>query len=84
MKKTLLFSLLLASTSAIASVDKEEPKYLPELVVYGADLHTNFEKQKEELRETIQISHEEMLEMIKESIQIDKSNFELPDFNQGI
>ena len=84
MKKTLAITLLLASTSSIASVDREEPKYLPELVVYGADLNTNFEKQKQYLHESIRISHDEMIESMKETIEIEKSNFELPEFNKKI
>lgn len=84
MKKTLILTLLLASTSALASVDREQPKYLPELVVYGADLTTNFEEQKQHLRESIRISHDEMIESMKETIEIEKSNFELPEFNKKI
>lgn len=83
MKKTLILTLLLASTSALASVDREEPKYIPEMIVYGADLRTNLEEQKQQLRESLQISHDEMIEHMKETIEIDKSNFKIPDFNQG-
>lgn len=83
MKKTLILTLLLASTSALASVDREEPKYIPEMIVYGADLRTNLEEQKQQLRESLQISHDEMIEHMKETIEIDKSNFKITDFNQG-
>ena len=83
MKKTLILTLLLASTSALASVDREEPKYIPEMIVYGADLRTNLEEQKQQLRESLQISHDEMIEHMNLTIEIDKSNFKITDFNQG-
>lgn len=83
MKTTLILSLLLASSSAMASIDREQPKFIPELIVYGTDLHTNIEEQRKELRESLHISHEEMLETIRKNIKIDKSNFTLPEFNKG-
>ena len=48
------------------------------------DDKTLFEEQKQYLRESIRISHDEMIETMKETIEIEKSNFKLPEFNKKI
>lgn len=83
MKKTLILAILLASTSSIASVDREKTN-VPESTVNTTVLQIDLDKQKQELRESIQISHDEMIETMKETIKIDKSNFKILEFNQGI
>lgn len=83
MKKTLILAILLTSTSSIASVDREKTN-VPELTVNTTVLQIDLDKQKQELRESIQISHDEMIKTMKETIKIDKSNFKIIEFNQGI